>query len=233
METWLEWAKGPLFWTAFAFMVLGLARHAGLTLWEAVRVYRRAGDRKIPGRRVTRDTLRWLVPVDRVRNRPLYSATTVIFHVAVIAVPLFLAGHVALVEKGIGLSWPVLPNGVATTLTLAAVAAAVAIVLQRAVNAESRALSRFQDYAMPIFIGLVFLTGFLAVHPAWNPFPGEAMLLTHFLAGDLLLLLVPLSKLSHMVLLPLTQLVSELAWHFPPDAGVRVGVSLGKENEPV
>ena len=44
---------------------------------------------------------------------------------------------------------------------------------------------------------------------------------------------VPLTKLSHMVLLPFTQLVSELAWHFPPDAGRRVAVALGKEHEPV
>jgi hypothetical protein len=36
-----------------------------------------------------------------------------------------------------------------------------------------------------------------------------------------------------MILLPFTQFVSELAWHFPLDAGSRVGVTLGKENEPI
>ena len=61
----------------------------------------------------------------------------------------------------------------------------------------------------------------------------DAALLTHVLCGDLLILLVPVSKLSHMALLPLTQLVSELSWHFPPDAGHRVAVVLGKEQEPV
>ena len=44
---------------------------------------------------------------------------------------------------------------------------------------------------------------------------------------------MPLTKLSHMILMPFTQLVSELAWHFPPDAGTRVAVTLGKENEPI
>ena len=57
--------------------------------------------------------------------------------------------------------------------------------------------------------------------------------LIHALAADLLLFLVPLTKLSHMALLPLAQLVSELAWHFPPDAGRRVAVALGKEDEPI
>ena len=45
--------------------------------------------------------------------------------------------------------------------------------------------------------------------------------------------LVPMTKLSHMTLLPFTQLVSQLAWHFPQDAGKRVGVTLGKESEPI
>jgi hypothetical protein len=36
-----------------------------------------------------------------------------------------------------------------------------------------------------------------------------------------------------MALLPFTQLVSQLAWHFPQDAGTRVAVTLGKENEAI
>ena len=47
METWLEWAKGPAFIGALSFMVLGLARHVVLTLWEVNRSMRRAGDKTI------------------------------------------------------------------------------------------------------------------------------------------------------------------------------------------
>ncbi len=45
--------------------------------------------------------------------------------------------------------------------------------------------------------------------------------------------LIPLTKLSHMVLIPGVQLVSEVAWHWPPDAGSKLAVTLGKENEPI
>ena len=48
-----------------------------------------------------------------------------------------------------------------------------------------------------------------------------------------ILILIPLTKLSHMILLPVTQLVSELAWHFPPDAGSKVAATLKKEGEPI
>jgi nitrate reductase gamma subunit len=122
---------------------------------------------------------------------------------------------------------------VATTLTWIVIAAAVAVVIQRAGAKDSRALGRFQDYALPLFIAVPFLSGFLVMHPAWNPFSRDPTLLIHVVSADLLIFMVPLTKLSHMILLPFTQLVSELAWHFPSDAGSRVAVTLGKENEPI
>jgi len=177
--------------------------------------------------------LRWLIPLGRLRNRWLYSLTTFLFHIGVILVPLLLAGHIALWEKALGISWPALPNTVSTILTLVVVAAVLAVVIQRLSARDSRALSSFQDYALPLFIAVPFLTGFLVMHPAWNPFSRDPTLLIHVLSADLLIFLVPMTKLSHMILLPFTQLISELAWHFPPDAGSRVGLTLGKENEPI
>jgi nitrate reductase gamma subunit len=233
MEVWLAWARGPLFWAALAFMVLGLARHAAITTWEMARAIRRAGDKNIPSRQVLAATVKWLFPFDRLRNRLLFSLTTLAFHISVILVPIFLAGHVALWERGIGLSWPALPNSLATLLTVVAVVTALVLVIERIVSRDTRNLSRFQDYAIPLVIAVPFASGFFVMHPGWNPFPYEATLLTHVLSANALLILIPITKLSHMVLLPATQLVTELAWHFPSDAGSKVGVSLGKESEPI
>lgn len=233
MDAWLSWARGPLFWTALIFMLLGLLRQLGLTLWQGFQAYRRAGDKSLQIGRVVVATLEWLLPFKQLRNRWLYSLTTLLFHVGLILVPLFLAGHVELWKAALGISWPALSNPLATTLTLLVVGAALAVVIQRAATRESRSLSRFQDYALPLFITVPFLSGFLVMHPAWNPFARDPVLLVHVLSADLLIFLIPLTKLSHMALLPLTQLVSQLAWHFPPDAGKRVAVTLGKENEAI
>jgi hypothetical protein len=214
-------------------MVLGLARHVAITAWEMARAIRRAGDKNIPSRQVLAATVKWLFPVDRLRNRLFFSLTTLAFHVSVILVPIFLAGHIALWERGTGLSWPALPNFLATLLTVVAVASALVLVIERILSRDTRNLSRFQDYALPLIIAVPFGSGFLVMHPEWNPFPYEATLLTHVLSANALLILIPLTKLSHMVLLPATQLVTELAWHFPPDAGSKVAVSLGKESEPI
>jgi nitrate reductase gamma subunit len=214
-------------------MILGLARHLGMTLWGIARAARQAGDKSFPYRRVALATMQWLLPAGQLKNRLLFSLTSLVFHVAIILVPIFLAGHIALWERGLGLSWPALPNGIATALTIAALVTAVALVVQRLASRDTRVLSRFQDYALPLLVAVPFASGFLVMHPIWSPFSRDFALLVHVLSADVLLFLIPLTKLNHMVLLPTTQLVSELAWHFPPDAGSKVAVTLDKVNEPI
>ena len=233
MDTWLQWLRGPVFWAALTFMILGLARHVAMTLWGIARAARLAGDKTFPFGKVFVATMRWLVPGGQMKNRLLFSLTSLAFHVAIILVPIFLAGHIALWERGIGLSWPALPSGIATALTIAAVVTAVALVIQRLASRDTRVLSRFQDYALPLLIAVPFASGFLVMHPTWSPFTRDVALLVHVLSADVLLFLIPLTKLNHMVLLPTTQLVSELAWHYPPDVGSKVAVALEKVNEPI
>jgi len=233
MEAWLEWARGPLFRAAFVFMILGLIRHVVLTLWEVSAMMRRAGDKAFPFSRIAKATVAWLFPLGQLKNRWYYGVMTIVFHVAIILVPIFLLGHIALWQRGLGISWPGLPNRWADLLTIVAVVTAVGCVLQRTVARDTRALARFQDYALPLIIAVPFVTGFLVMHPAMNPFGYEATMLAHVLSANLVLVLIPITKLNHCVLLPTTQLVSELSWHFPPDAGEKVGVALQKENETI
>ncbi len=233
MDRLLDWARGPLFWATFAFMILGLDRLVTLCVWDMVRVYRRAGDKVIPFRAVFRQTFQWLFPAGQLKNRPVLGITSLVFHVALVMVPIFLAGHVVLWKRGLGISWPALPNGLADGLTFVAVGTALLLVAQRALARDTRRLSRFQDYFLPLFLAVPFASGYLVMHPVANPFPYESTLLVHVLSAEAVFVLIPLTKLSHCALLPGAQLASELAWHWPPDAGRRVAAALGKENEPV
>jgi hypothetical protein len=233
IEVWIQWLRGPVFWAALAFLILGLGRHVAISVWAIVSAYHRAGDKSIPVRQVLVATLKWLFPLDRLGNRMVYGVSTLAFHVSVILVPIFLAGHIALWQRGLGISWPAIPNRLATTLTIVAIVAAIAIVIQRIASRQSRALSRFQDFVMPLVVALPFASGLLVMHPTWSLVPYDVALLVHVASANLVMFLIPLTKLSHMVLLPGTQVISELAWHFPPNAGEQVGVALGKANEPV
>jgi nitrate reductase gamma subunit len=233
MTAWLEWARGPVFVFCFSFMLLGLARHVGITVWEIVRTIRRAGDRSLPLAAIGRTTLQWLFPAGAIARHALFTATSVVFHAAILLVPVFLAGHVALWAHGLGVSWPALPNGVADILTVVAIVTAAALFVRRLTAKATRAITRPQDYLLLVAVGLPFATGFLVRHPALNPFEYDMTMFAHVMSGNLVFLLMPVTKLTHAVLLPGTQLVAELGWHWPSDAGSKVAAALGKEAEPV
>jgi nitrate reductase gamma subunit len=197
------------------------------------RTMRRAGDQSLPYSKLIVTTLKWLVPVAKIRTEILYSVTSILFHIAILIVPVFLGGHIALWARGLGLSWPAIPNEVADILAIIAIVTAVALVVQRVSARATRSLSRFQDYVLPLLIAVPFVTGFLVVHPAMNPFSYEAVLFVHVMSANLIFVLMPITKLSHAALMPSVQFVSELGWKWPADSGSRVAVALRKEEEPV
>jgi len=233
MESWIEWARGPVFLFSFTFMVLGLLRHVVLTCWEIRRAIRRAGDKTFAYRTIACETMKWLFPISKVKNRFFISLTSVLFHIAIIIVPIFLSGHIVLWARNTGISWPAIPNRVADGLTLLALGTACILMIQRAASKATRVLSRLQDYVLPLVVAFPFASGFLVMHPTINPFSYEITLFVHVMSANLVFILIPITKLSHIVLLPSIQLVSEVAWHWPPDAGSKLAVTLGKENEPI
>jgi len=119
------------------------------------------------------------------------------------------------------------------TLTLITITTTIALMIGRIGNHNSRALSRLQDYLLPPLILVPFVTGYLAMHPWINPFNYDWVMFFHVMSANLIFVLIPFTKLSHCVLLPTTQLVSEVGWHFPADSGEAVAHALHKEGEPI
>jgi nitrate reductase gamma subunit len=227
-------ARGPLLVLAFALLVLGTLRQWTLTLSELLLAYRKAGDQKIPWRWMWKMSLGWIVPVNALRGTRIpFTIVSATFHVGVLVVPVFLAGHVALAQKGTGLSWPALPGTVADTLTVLSLASLAVLLLYRLLDRAVRSLSGAQDYALLCLLISVFVTGLWMAHPGLSPLPFSLVYLGHLLSGELILALLPFSKLAHALLFFSTRLVWELGWHFVPGAGDRVRLALGKEGQGV
>jgi nitrate reductase gamma subunit len=229
----LEWARGPAFVACFTLMVLGLARNLLVTIWGIIRAMLKAGDKNIPWKNLIFASLAWLLPFKKLKERLWYSLASILFHVGLIIVPVFLIEHVALWRRGIGFSWPAIGQSLADGLTLLTLAATIALLAGRLGNRNARALNRSQDVILVLLIALPFASGFVAAHPSLNPFNYHATMLVHVLSSNLLMCLIPFTKLCHCILLPLTQIVAEVGWHFPPEAGRRVSESLGKEVDSV
>jgi len=236
MEQWLEWARGPVFRACFVIMLLGLVRAVLLNTVSVVSLIQksRKNGRAVPWRRIFVASLDWVFPIKKgFESRAVFSFTSMLFHVAMIVTPIFLAGHILLFDRGLGISWPAISNSAADYLTLIAIFAGIALLVERVGSGGSRAISRVQDYLLPPLIVVPFITGYLAMHPGINPFGYYGTMFVHVMSGNLIFLLIPFTKLSHVALFPGTQLVSELGWHLEPGAGERVAITLNKENQPI
>ncbi len=220
MESVLSFAQGPLFGVALLVMVLGLARHVLIQLaalarsWQDVRGAR--------WQAILRDAAGWAVPVGHLaRGTVVITVISFVFHVGVVLVPLFLADHIALWERFLGVGLPQLPPAAAEWLSLVTIACGLALLLVRVAMTRVRDLSRSSDYLVLVLVLLPMVSGYLAAHPAANPLPWTAMMLIHALSADLLLVAIPFTKLAHVVLFPFERL-SQVHWRLQPGAGEKV-----------
>jgi len=230
----LDFARGPLFRLSLIIMLLGLARIFFLDIYNAVEAYKKAGDKKLAWGDAVRKTLRWMFPVKSAfTRRPIYSVISILFHIGLILVPIFLLAHIQLWKGGTGLSWWYLPHHWADYLTLLTIAGALALFLGRVGNKGARILSRKQDYLWPLFLMVPFVTGYLCANTVLGPQTYQTTMLIHVLSGNLILILLPFTKIAHCVLIPLSQFIIALAWKFPARVDDKICTSLNKKGAPV
>jgi steroid 5-alpha reductase family enzyme len=113
------------------------------------------------------------------------------------------------------------------------VLAVAALLVGRGWNTGARNMSKAQDWWLPILCAIPFVTGFLVSHPRYSPIDAQWVYLFHLLSAELLLILVPFTKLVHIVLFWSNRTTSELGWRFVPGAGHQVRATLGKEGQGV
>ena len=234
MESWLEFARGPLFRLSFAILILGLLRILFLDIWGAYKAYRKAGDKSMPWKLIFSRSMEWLFPVKRVEhNRPVYSIFSILFHIGLILVPVFLFAHVKLWKRSVGISWMTLPYNLAYWLTVSTIVFAIALIIGRIFNKSSSFISRKQDYLWPVLLLIPFITGFVCANLNVDPKSYQFFMLMHVLSGDLIFVLIPFTKIAHCVLMPLSQVVCTLAWKFPPNTDEDICTTLNKKGAPV
>ena len=231
MQSALEFCRGPLFAACFLVMVLGLMRLLLLRVWELNWLWRRTSGNHFPVGRAFRNIASVISPVTRLhRVRWVIGLPSTAFHIGVVLVPVFLADHVWLWARMLGIPWYTLPAVLADTLTAVTILAIVWLLAVRTFDAATRFMSGTADYLLLALLLVLFVSGFLASHLTWNIFTYEATMLVHVLTGNMALALMPFTKFSHAVLFPFERISSEVYWRFPAGAGDRVAADLhGKE----
>ncbi len=230
----IEFSMGPLFAFSISLMILGLLRLLVLAIASMTAAYRRAGDKNIRLPAILKETLAWMLPGKKAANANIaFSAVSLLFHVGLILLPVFLMEHILVFKKIFRFGWPSIDKTAADVMTLITIAAGLALLAYRVLSRTRRNLSAAYDYLVLALILIVFISGHLV--PGNSSFVDyESRLLVHTLCGNLLLMLLPFTKMAHCILFPVVRTASAIAWHFPANAGAELNKLLyGNEKKKI
>ena len=132
-----------------------------------------------------------------MRRHPLMTVISALFHLCLVVLPVFLVAHIVIFYESWQIVWWNLPDSAADVMTVFVMAACVFFAVRRLVIPPVKHLTRVGDFLLLAAIVLPFLTGFLAAHQIGSYRP---MLILHVLSGELFLIVIPFSRLSHMLL---------------------------------
>ncbi len=193
-----DFLTGPALWFTFIFFIGGLLLRIAFLFHLSRRKDRVIYNHVNLGWGL-RSIFYWLIPwaSASMRQQPVFSVVAFIFHLTLLAVPLFLAAHNTLWDEAFGISFWSLPDTLADWMTLIFIVSAGFLFVRRLRRPEVRILTTSWDYALLVMTALPFLTGFLAYHQ-WGPY--ELLLILHIVFGEILLILIPITKLGHMIL---------------------------------
>ncbi len=192
----LIWARGPGFDIALTIFVVGML----LRLLEILALGKKpdlAAPRGSGPEGGVRTILSRMLPRKSVFDKePLRIINGYVLHIGFFIV-LFLYGpHIALFESVLGFGWPALPSGVIDAIGAITVLSLIAALIFRLNNRVMRFLSVPGDYIAWAVTLLPVLTGYLAYNHLLLPY--TLMLALHLLAVELLLVVAPFTKLTHM-----------------------------------
>lgn len=197
-----EFVSGPLVWISFILFIAG-------SLYRLVSMFRLARKDKVIYPYMSlkyglRSLIHWIIPFasTNMRKRPAMTVITFAFHICLVLTPIFLLSHNLLWYQSWKISWWTLSEGTADVMTVIVILAGICFLIRRLLLPEVRFVTFVSDYALLAIALAPFLTGFLAYHQ-WLPY--KTMLILHILSGEIMLIAIPFTRLSHMLFFAFTR----------------------------
>jgi len=197
-----EFVSGPLAWLAFGIFFIGLIVRTVLYIrgldWKLDRVTYSVNT-SYGVRGAARSILFWLFPygTHSWRQNPWFTLWVFVMHIGLLLTPIFLLGHNILFKESWGVGWWTLPEGVADVFTILVIVSVIFLTLRRIALPEVRLITTAYDYLLLAIAAAPFITGFLAYHRAADYY---FWIIAHIICGEIFLVAIPFTKLSHFVL---------------------------------
>ncbi len=192
-----DFLKGPMVWLAFIIFIVG-------SLYRVVFLIMKVKKSKTINSYLSlkyslRSIFHWIIPYasTNMRKHPFFTMVSFLFHFCLIITPLVLYAHNKLIYD----SWNLLlwsaPEKVADLMTLIVIFSVVIFILRRILIPEVRFVTYLPDFIVLFIAVIPFITGFLAYHQLL--FDYRIILAIHVLSGEIMLMAIPFTKLSHML----------------------------------
>ena len=203
MHSLYNFVSGPLVWLSFIIFIGGCLYRL-ITLIVLVHKKEKFIYSYMSWKYSLRSIVRWSTPfaTENMRRHPAMTIVAYVFHICLILTPIFLLAHVTLVDESWDLSWWTLPDTLAAIMTLMVIAACVFFLVRRLVNPEVQYVTSASDYILLAIVAAPFITGILVYYQL---FAYQILLILHILSGEIMLVAIPFTRLSHMLFAPLTR----------------------------
>lgn len=203
-----QFVTGPLAWVAFAIFFIGLIVRGVLYVkgldWKLDRVTYSVNT-GFGAKSAAKSLFFWLIPFGSRswKTHPVFTVMTFLFHLSLLVSAIFLPAHNMILNQKWGIQFITIPEAVGDTLTVLVMLAILALLIRRLALPEVRILTTPYDYIVLVIAAAPFVTGFCSYHQLFN---FKYWLILHVLAGELTLIAIPFTKLSHFILFFLSRI---------------------------
>jgi nitrate reductase gamma subunit len=204
--TWLsilEFARGPFFYAALLVFVGGMAYRLVNVIglgWSKDRVPVKGSKAGGVVKSFLKGILIWpFIPwvKNTFKRNPLTYIGGGLFHLGLFAVIILGTPHMLVWKSLLGFGWSTLPLPIVDWLAAAAIVAMLVLLINRLVHPVLKLISGPAEYFAWLLVFLPMVTGYMMTHHLW--FQYEVLFSLHMLAVDVLLIWIPLSRISHFI----------------------------------
>ncbi len=197
-----EFVSGPLVWIAFIIFIGGSLYRIYYML--SISKKERVVFPHMSLEHSLASLVHWVIPFNNqyMRKRPIFTIVSFAFHICLVFTPIFLLAHVILLDESWNISWWSLPEGVADWMTVIVIAGCIFFLYRRLTDPVVKNVTDGSDYLLLAITALPFITGFIAYHQL---FAYKTILIIHILAGEIMLIAIPFTRLSHMLFFVFTR----------------------------
>jgi nitrate reductase gamma subunit len=191
----LLWVRGPAFQIALTIFLFGIT----LRFFE-IFLLGRSPDYSEPRGNAMQGGLRTIITRSKIDHTKFERSTLTIllgytFHFGFLLILFFYEPHIMFFRELFGFSWPNISTPIISGLAILTILVLLGILFHRIESVTLRFLSTPEDYFVWVITFLPVLTGYMAFHHMFLPYP--VMLALHILSVEILMIVFPFTKLMH------------------------------------